>query len=53
MALAQRIEALLREVVPTLVTEETAAEVFALPNQPPLGQVGIDIFFYAGCLPAG
>lgn len=52
VALAQRIEALLREVAPTMFTDTTGAELFALPNQPPFGQVGIDIFFYAGCLPA-
>jgi hypothetical protein len=51
VALAQRVELLLREEAPTMVTEATAAELFALPNQPPFGQVGIDIFFYAGCQP--
>jgi hypothetical protein len=49
VALAQRVESLLREVAPAVFTEATAAELFALPNQPPFGQVGIDIFFYAGC----
>jgi hypothetical protein len=49
--LARRVESLLREVAPAVVTEETAAELFALPNQPPFGQVGVDIFFYAGCRP--
>ncbi|HLL49713.1 MAG TPA: hypothetical protein VK356_03505 [Thermomicrobiales bacterium] len=49
--LAQRVEALLREVSPTIFPEATAAELFALPEQPPFGQVGIDIFFYAGCRP--
>jgi hypothetical protein len=53
VALAQRIEMLLREVAPAIVTETTGAELFALPNQPPVGQVGIDIFFYAGCHPVG
>lgn len=53
VALAQRIESLLREVAPAIVTETTGAELFALPNQPPFGQVGIDIFFYAGCQPVG
>jgi hypothetical protein len=51
VALAQRVEMLLREQAPSIVTEATAAELFALPNQPPFGQVGIDIFFYAGCQP--
>jgi hypothetical protein len=51
VALAQRVEMLLREEAPAIVTEATAAELFALPNQPPFGQVGIDIFFYAGCQP--
>jgi hypothetical protein len=51
VALAQRVELLLREEAPAIVTEATAAEHFALPNQPPFGQVGIDIFFYAGCQP--
>ena len=51
--LAQRVESLLREGWPTTFTETTGAELFALPNQPPFGQVTIDIFFYAGCLPAG
>lgn len=51
VALAQRVELLLREQAPAMVTEATAAELFALPNQPPFGQVGIDIFFYAGCQP--
>jgi hypothetical protein len=51
VALAQRVESLLREVAPAIFTEATAAERFALPNQPPFGQVGIDIFFYAGCQP--
>jgi hypothetical protein len=51
VALAQRVELLLREEAPAIVTEATAAELFALPNQPPFGQVGIDIFFYAGCQP--
>jgi len=51
VALAQRVELLLREQAPAIVTEATAAELFALPNQPPFGQVGIDIFFYAGCHP--
>jgi len=53
VALARRVEALLREIAPTIVTEATGAELFALPNQPPIGQVGIDIFFYAGCQPTG
>jgi hypothetical protein len=51
VALAQRVESLLREAAPAIFTEATAAERFALPNQPPFGQVGIDIFFYAGCQP--
>jgi hypothetical protein len=53
VALAQRVESLLREVAPAIFTEATAAERFALPNQPPFGQVGNDIFFYAGCQPVG
>ena len=53
VALAQRVESLLREVSPAIFPEATAAELFALPNQPPIGQVGIDIFFYAGCQPTG
>jgi hypothetical protein len=53
VALAQRVELLLREGWPAIFTETTGAEVFALPNQPPFGQVGIDIFFYAGCQPTG
>jgi hypothetical protein len=53
VALAQRVETLLREMWPTIFTEATGAELFALPNQPPFGQVGIDIFFYAGCQPVG
>ncbi len=53
VALARRVESLLREVAPALFPEATAAELFALPNQPPMGQVGIDIFFYAGCQPTG
>ncbi|MCD6031564.1 MAG: hypothetical protein K0S78_3738 [Thermomicrobiales bacterium] len=51
VALAQRVETLLREGWPTVFTEATGAELFALPNQPPSGQVGIDVFFYAGCQP--
>ena len=51
VALAQRVETLLRAGWPTIFTETTGAELFALPNQPPFGQVGIDIFFYAGCEP--
>ena len=53
VALAQRVETLLREGWPAFFTETTGAELFALPNQPPVGQVGIDIFFYAGCQPIG
>jgi hypothetical protein len=53
VALAQRVETLLREGWPAIFTETTGAELFALPNQPPVGQVGIDIFFYAGCRPSG
>ena len=49
--LAQRVETVLREVSPSIFTESTGAERFALPNQPPFGQVSIDIFFYAGCEP--
>ena len=49
--LAHRVEALLREVSPTIFPEATAAELFALPEQPPFGQVGIDVFFYASCRP--
>ena len=52
VALAEQIETLLREGWSALFTEATGAELFALPNQPPFGQVSIDIFFYAGCLPA-
>ncbi|MBW3634024.1 MAG: hypothetical protein KY456_13455 [Chloroflexi bacterium] len=51
--LAQRVESLLREGWPAIFTEATGAEVFALPNQPPFGQVSVDIFFYAGCQPTG
>ena len=51
VALAQRAESLLREGWPEIVTEATGAELFALPNQPPFGQVSIDIYFYAGCQP--
>ena len=51
--LARRVESLLREGWPALFTETTGAELFALPNQPPFGQVSIDIFFYAGCQPTG
>src|SRR5215203_1121989 len=51
VALAQRVETLLREVAPTIVTEATRAELYALPNQPSFRQVGRDIFFYAGCEP--
>lgn len=51
VALAQRVETLLREEWPAIFTETTGAERFALPNQPPFGQVSIDIFFYAGCEP--
>ena len=51
--LAQRVESLLREGWPIIFTEATGAEIFALPNQPPFGQVSIDIFFYAGCQPTG
>jgi hypothetical protein len=53
VALAQRVEALLRGGWPAIFTEATGAELFALPNQPPFGQVSIDIFFYAGCQPTG
>ena len=53
VALAQRVETLVREVSPMTFTEATGAELFALPNQSPPGQVGIDIFFYAGCQPTG
>lgn len=51
--LAQRVEMVLREEWPTTFTESTGAERFALPNQPPFGEVTIDIFFYSGCQPAG
>jgi len=51
--LAQRVESLLREGWLDLFTEATGAELFALPNQPPFGQVSVDIFFYAGCQPTG
>ena len=51
VALAQSVETVLREGWPETFTEATGAELFALPNEPPFGQVGIDIFFYAGCQP--
>jgi hypothetical protein len=53
VALARRVEVLLRATAPAIFTEATGAELFALPNQSPFGQVGIDIFFYAGCQPTG
>ena len=53
IALAQRFETVLRQEWPTIFTEATGAELFALPNEPPFGRVSIDNFFYAGCLPTG
>ena len=51
VALAQRVESLLREDWPAIFTEATGRELFALPDQPPFGQVSIDLYFYAGCQP--
>ena len=53
IALAQRFETMLREERPTIFTEATGVELFALPDQTPFGRVSIDIFFYAGCQPTG
>ena len=53
IALAERIEALLREFWSDIFTEATGAERFAQPNVQPFGEVQIDIFFYAGCEPIG
>jgi hypothetical protein len=51
--LAHRVDDLLRQGWPQIFTPSTGSEVFALPNEPPAGQVSIDIFFYSGCRPAG
>ena len=53
IALAERVEALLRESWPDIFTEATGAEQFAQPNVQPFGEVNIDIFFYSGCEPIG
>jgi hypothetical protein len=53
IALAQSVDAVLREVWPDIFPEATGAEFFALPNEEPFGQVDIDIFFYSGCEPVG
>jgi hypothetical protein len=51
--LARRTNDLLRADWPEIFDAQTGVEVFALPNEPPAGEVSIDIFFYSGCLPAG
>lgn len=53
IALAERIEELLREFWPDIFTEATGSEQFAQPDVPPFGEVQVDIFFYAGCEPIG
>jgi hypothetical protein len=53
IALAERVDGILRAFWPTIFTASTGAEHFALPDQEPLGQVTIDIFFYSGCEPVG
>ena len=53
VALASRTNELLRAAWPAIFDTTTGSEVFALPNEPPAGEVSIDIFFYSGCLPAG
>jgi hypothetical protein len=49
--LARTIPELLWDVRPEMFTEDPELEFFALPNQPPYGEVTIDIFFFAGCEP--
>jgi hypothetical protein len=49
--LARRVDELLGEVRPEVFTEATGVEHFALPNEPPFGEVTMDIFFYSGCQP--
>jgi hypothetical protein len=51
IALAERVEALLREFWPDIFMESTGAERFAQPGIQPFGEVQIDIFFYSGCVP--
>jgi hypothetical protein len=53
IALAERIEALLREFWPDIFTEATGAEQFAQPNVQPFGQVLLQILFFQGCGPLG
>jgi len=50
---ASRVGELLNEVRPDVFTEATGFQHFALPNEPPAGEVSMDIFFYSGCQPAG
>jgi hypothetical protein len=51
--LARRVDALLGEVRSDVFTDDTGVEHFALPNEPPFGEVTMDIFFYSGCQPIG
>ena len=50
--LARRTNDLLRADWPDIFDAQTGVEVFALPNETPVGEVSIDIFFYSGCRPA-
>jgi hypothetical protein len=50
--LASRTNELLRASWPAVFDASTGSEVFALPNETPVGEVSIDIFFYSGCQPA-
>ena len=53
ISLAERTSALLRDSFPDIFSDSTGEELFALPNDQPFGEVGIDIFFYSGCQPIG
>lgn len=53
IGLAERVSALLREVRSDVFTADTGEELFALPNEPPSGEAGVDVFFYSGCQPIG
>jgi hypothetical protein len=51
VTLAERTDTILRQFWPDIFNSGTGAEHFALPNEQPAGEVGIDIFFYSGCQP--
>jgi hypothetical protein len=50
---ARTVDALLRQYWPDIFTAATGTELFALPNESPLGKVTVDKFFYSGCQPIG